>query len=325
MTHLEVLMPAYRHEAFVEQAIESVLSQRVRDIRVTLLISDDGSDDGTPAILQRYAQRYPERIKIRLRDPATKNDFADELPGRATLINHYRWATAEYIGLLECDDYFIDDDKLQTQVDHLRAHPRLSFCSTNAFNEYPGPRREDYVRGWLGGKWPTGVLGQADIVARNFIPTAGVVYRRACFPDIPEAFHTVAALDWILYISLCEHGGFELLDQHSAVRRVHEGGVISMKDYLVKVDRNLHLLAEIDRMTGERHMTFTDPRRVFLCQQAIQHAVDSGNPQRGTKYLDLLSDTPALRDLTTARERLRYRVLVHHPHVARMLGKVLAR
>ena len=316
-------MPTYRHAAFVEQAIDSVLSQRLRDVAVTLLISDDGSDDGTQEILQRYADRYPERIKLRLRDPSTKDDMADELPGRQTLISHYRWATAEYIGLLEGDDYFIDDDKLQVQVDHLRAHPALSFCSTNAYNEYPGPRREDYIRGWLG-KWPGGTLMQRDIVTRNFLPTAGVVYRSDRFPAIPAAFHIVAALDWILYIALTEGGGFEVLDRFSAVRRVHAGGVISMKDPLVKIDRNLTLLTEIDRMTGVRHTDLIDPRRADLCRQAIQLAVDKGEPAQGAKYLQLLTGPGTLRAQTSARERLRATLLVGYPRIARLLNRALS-
>lgn len=323
MTTLEVLMPTYRHAAFVEQAIDSVLSQRLRDVGVTLLISDDGSDDGTQDILKRYASRYPDRIRLRLRDPATKDDMGDELPGRNTLIAHYRWASAEFIGLLEGDDHYIDNDKLQVQVDHLRAHPDLSFCATNAYNEYPGPRREDYVRGWLG-TWPAGTLTQRDIVARNFIPTAGVVYRRDRFPEIPNAFHTVAALDWILYIALTEHGGFQMLDRMSAVRRVHAGGVISMKDPLVKIDRNLHLLGEIDRMTHEHHRDLTDARRAELCRDAIRTAVDRGSPEQGEKYLRLLTRTGSLRRITGRRERLRATLLVRYPLAARLLYRVLS-
>lgn len=312
-------MPTYRHAAFVEQAIESVLCQRLRDVEVVLLISDDGSDDDTPTILQRYAQRYPDRIRLRLRDPATKNDQHEDLPGRQTLINHYRWATAEFIGLLEGDDYFIDADKLQIQVDHLRANPELSFCSTNAYNEYEGNRRVDYVRGWLGGAFPQGTLTQSDIVAKNFVPTAGVVYRLDRFKEIPAPFHTVAALDWILYIALTDHGGFQLLDRFSAVRRVHAGGVISMKDLLVKIDRSLHQLTEVDGMTSGRYRTTTDQRRIELCRMAIQHAVDTKEPERGSPYLALLKESRSLRAGTTLRERFRAELLVNYPKFARLI------
>jgi glycosyltransferase involved in cell wall biosynthesis len=324
MTQLEVLMPTYRHAAFVEQAMDSVLGQRTRDVQVRLLISDDGSDDDTPVILQRYAQRYPQQISLRLRNAATKKDQQDTLPGRDSLIAHYRWATAEYIGLLEGDDYYIDPDKLQDQVDHLRANPHLSFNATNAYNEYEDDRREDYVRGFLGGNFPEKELAQSDIVSANFVPTAGVVFRLDRFPAIPRPFHTVAALDWILYIALTDHGGFQLLNRYSAVRRVHAGGVISMKDPLLKCDRNLHLLQEINSMTAGRYGHLIAQRRIELCRLALQRAVDIGQPKRGAPYLRALHAEPSWRQQAGLRERMRSYVLVHHPSLARVLHRLLA-
>ncbi len=324
MTRLEVLMPTYRHAAYVEQAIESVLAQRTTDVEVVLLISDDGSDDGTPDIIRRYAQRYPERIRTRFVDPATKrHDSTDPLPGRATLIAHYRWATAEYVGLLEGDDYWIDEHKVQLQVDHLRAHPEQSFCFTNAYNEYDGARRVDYVRSWLKGRTPEAVLGQRDIVAANFIPTAGVVYRRACFPEIPEAFHTVAALDWILYIALTEHGDIGFLDRFSAVRRVHEGGVISMKPLLEKIERNFHLLDRIDVMTHERWSDLLNDRRVDLARMALKEASAKGDVTAGIAYLERINSTPAWRSRMSAKELLYHTLSFRYPGLHRLTNRVL--
>jgi Glycosyl transferase family 2 len=324
MTTLEVLMPTYRHAPFLAQAIDSVLAQRTTDVNIILLISDDGSDDGTQDIIRDYQQRHPDRIRARFVDPATKRtDSTDSLPGRETLIAHYRWASAEYIGLLEGDDYWIDADKVQLQVDHLRARPTHSFCFTNAYNEYDGHRREDYVRGWLKGAVPAGALTQKDIVAANFVPTAGVIYRRSCFLEIPEPFHSVAALDWILYIALAEKGEFSYIDRHSAVRRVHEGGVISMKPPLVKIDRNLHLLSAIDRMTQGRHARSLDERRVHLLRTAIQHAVDSGTPLEGKPYLAHLTADPRLRQQVPTKEILRSTILLRAPWLGRLIHRVL--
>jgi glycosyltransferase involved in cell wall biosynthesis len=59
---VSVIMPAYNVEAFVAESIESVLAQTYRDYE--LVVVDDGSLDGTPALLQHYATAHPDRIRI---------------------------------------------------------------------------------------------------------------------------------------------------------------------------------------------------------------------------------------------------------------------
>ncbi len=54
-------MPVYNAERYVSEAIESVLSQTFKDFE--FLILDDGSTDGSLAILKGYAERDP-RIRL---------------------------------------------------------------------------------------------------------------------------------------------------------------------------------------------------------------------------------------------------------------------
>jgi glycosyltransferase involved in cell wall biosynthesis len=52
---VSVVIPAYNAERFVEEAIESVLSQNYDNVET--IVVDDGSIDSTPNILQRYRDR----------------------------------------------------------------------------------------------------------------------------------------------------------------------------------------------------------------------------------------------------------------------------
>lgn len=56
----EILMAAYNGERYIRAQIDSILAQT--DSRWHLTVSDDGSTDATPAILDEYAARYPDRI-----------------------------------------------------------------------------------------------------------------------------------------------------------------------------------------------------------------------------------------------------------------------
>lgn len=57
---VEILMAVYNGEAYLAEQIDSILRQS--DGRWRLTISDDGSTDGSAAIIDDYARRYPDRI-----------------------------------------------------------------------------------------------------------------------------------------------------------------------------------------------------------------------------------------------------------------------
>jgi glycosyltransferase involved in cell wall biosynthesis len=57
---IDILLSTYNGERFVERQLESIVAQM--DDRCRLLIRDDGSSDGTRAIIERFVARYPGRI-----------------------------------------------------------------------------------------------------------------------------------------------------------------------------------------------------------------------------------------------------------------------
>lgn len=59
--YAEILLCTYNGEKHIRAQIDSILAQK--DTRWHLTVSDDGSTDSTPAILDEYAARYPHRIK----------------------------------------------------------------------------------------------------------------------------------------------------------------------------------------------------------------------------------------------------------------------
>ena len=54
---VSVIIPVYNVEAYVERCIESVAAQTCADFEALLV--DDGSPDGSGAILERWARRDP--------------------------------------------------------------------------------------------------------------------------------------------------------------------------------------------------------------------------------------------------------------------------
>lgn len=61
MPKVSVIIPVYNVEAYLRQCLDSVVNQTLKEIEIICI--DDGSTDGSAAILQEYAAK-DERIKI---------------------------------------------------------------------------------------------------------------------------------------------------------------------------------------------------------------------------------------------------------------------
>ena len=134
------IVPAYNAEEHLGEALESILAQTHPPFEV--IVSDDGSTDGTAAVAEAYAPavtllRLPEN-----RGQATARNF-----GVST-------ARGDLVAFLDADDLW-HPEKLAAQVAHLEANPGLeaSFCEIENFweegqeDEEERWRRHGRVRG----------------------------------------------------------------------------------------------------------------------------------------------------------------------------------
>ena len=90
---ISILMPSKNVRPYIEECMESVLHQTLRDIEIFCVDAD--STDGTLACLERYAAA-DRRVHI-LHDDRGSTGYANNLA--------IRQATGKYIGLVETDDY----------------------------------------------------------------------------------------------------------------------------------------------------------------------------------------------------------------------------
>ena len=103
---IEILMAAYNGTPYIREQIDSILGQT--DTNWHLTISDDGSTDGTDAIIDEYARQYPGRVQ---------RVYSGRRFGGAK--GHFFWLTeqcdADYIAYCDDDDTWRPDklEKLQ--------------------------------------------------------------------------------------------------------------------------------------------------------------------------------------------------------------------
>ena len=107
MPKVSVIIPAYNVEAFIRPCMDGVLAQTMKDIEVICV--DDGSTDGTPAILREYGRKDP-RVKILTQE----NGGAGKARNTGLAA-----ARGETLSFLDADDLF-EPDMLETAYRRLK-------------------------------------------------------------------------------------------------------------------------------------------------------------------------------------------------------------
>jgi glycosyltransferase involved in cell wall biosynthesis len=108
---VEILLATYNGERFLQHQIESILQQM--DSGCRLLIRDDGSSDGTLAVVQEFVAREPGRIVL-LNDRCPRLGVCENF-GR--LIEH---SNADYIAFCDQDDVWLPDH-ISTPLQRIQA------------------------------------------------------------------------------------------------------------------------------------------------------------------------------------------------------------
>jgi len=116
---ISVYVPTYQHCSFIEECIESILMQKT-DFPFEIVVGEDFSTDGTREIIFRYAENYPDTIRVITADYNVKQ-FAN----RVRCLKALR---GKYIAQCDGDDYWTDPLKLQIQTEFMEKHSRYSLC-----------------------------------------------------------------------------------------------------------------------------------------------------------------------------------------------------
>ena len=123
---LTVIVSCYNHEDTVVRAMDSILMQKV-NFDYEVLVCDDCSGDKSQEILLRYKDKF-KHIKFLF----NKKRYGNKIHSCTfSLAMAFPQAKGQYIALLESDDYYLDDTKLQQQIELLDKNPELTACYSN--------------------------------------------------------------------------------------------------------------------------------------------------------------------------------------------------
>ena len=227
-----VLLITYNHVDYFEKAIQSVLAQKT-NFPFQIIISDDASTDGTSEIVKKYKDIPNVKVIIRKENSCGKNTYLT-----LSEIN------TKYFTVLEADDYWCDENKLQTQVDILENNPDCSFCAHNTLVNYPNLKTEkEYLR------CPTKIFKfPKKLTKRYFIEphTSSRLYRSECLKLDEIKNPLIATYDIAINFYYLTKGNLYYIDKIMSVYNYTNRGVYSSASSYLQRFKSASVIKQIN-------------------------------------------------------------------------------
>lgn len=215
---VSVCLITYGQEEFIEQAINSVLMQKC-DFDLEVILANDCSPDNTDIIIQNILQNHPNSSVVKY------IRHEKNIGMMSNFIFAIQQCKGKYVAICEGDDYWIDENKLQKQINCLENNPQYSLCFHDVNVIEDNKKLRQYVN-----KNET-VFQTKDLFERHFIPTVSIVFRNII--QFPNWLYSVQSGDKALLLLASLKGDFKYLPEVLAAYRIHGGG-ISKTHYGVK-------------------------------------------------------------------------------------------
>lgn len=210
----------YNMEAYIGEALDSWLAQETT-FPFDIVISDDGSTDGTCDVVRGYMEKHQN---IRL----ISTGHIGKMPN---FIRSLKESKGKYIALCDGDDYWIDTKKLQKQFDFMEAHPEFSECFTNSYVVDVKTGNKMIAKTHIWDVADTeGLLAHRDDDNVQMSPghTSTFFYRNQYLQEYPEWMYGDVMTDFPLYMLMSRFGKAKFINEITSVYRHRMDGVSSV-------------------------------------------------------------------------------------------------
>lgn len=285
-----VCIVTYNQEKYIAQAIESVLMQVDCGHKVVAYVGDDNSMDRTGEMCDEIANRVRELGNERVSVKVIHNKKNLGLVGNTmNLLEIMRKDGCKYIAMLDGDDYWSDERKLQKQMAYMNAHPEYGLVHTCIDLLYPNrlilDKRTSMKEGDV-----------SDIVFEYPIGNCSVVFKTELLDLIDfEEFQQQGFMscDYIMYIIFSCYTQFGFQADHTAVwRRGHDSvsNTNDMEKQIQYVQNDIAMWRYAVRLFPERWHASEQEVEDYKHERAFAIAFRFGNRERALQEAKLMSD-----------------------------------
>lgn len=321
---VSVAVITYNMQSYLPQLLDSILKQKT-NFRYEIVIDDDFSPDDSRTIIMDYATRYPEIFVLSLRN--------QNVGGSKNMYGVLRQCRGRYISILEGDDWWEAEDKLQYQYDFMEIHPEFIAMYCNSWCELSRTENIQRIRRRM--EHPL-VFTFDDFLNTHFFDrlpnSTDTAFFRNFFSTSPESeldvFWKAHRMVWDQSLALILYGKGSvyvdprIVSHHRTI--VEKGGTNYQSRYAIEdhkvSDAYMYACHEeyIENVLHRKCMNFYNVRgRIFA--EAFWIAMKSRNPKDWQKALEIWNQREKKWPLIICTAKWGFRII--HRKVKKMAGR----
>lgn len=211
MVRVEVLLATHNGQKYVGELIESLAHQN--GVEIDLVVSDDGSTDGTLQIVNSFTNSFRSLIILNGPNKGAKNNFAHLI----------RNSDSDFSAFADQDDIWLPNH-LNESVNRLAAYtgsPALAFSKVIEFSDFATSH-----------EWPqiSSIPSLSNLLTENLARGCTIVLNRELMNLLKQSnFDEIYMHDWwaVLVAKTC--GKVEFVNATAVKYRIHEENVVGTK------------------------------------------------------------------------------------------------
>lgn len=273
---VSIVICTYNQQEFIRETLDSVINQTYQNLEI--IVTDDGSNDHTPEIIQVYENQHPTKIFGVL---SKKNTGIPSNINRGLVR-----CTGKYIAWLDGDDVMLPQ-KIEKQVALLQQHPNAIGCYhdsevfDSATNTPIGKMSELYngsselkqgqLKDWMKPRY-------------YFIPSS-ILARRSAVPAHGFDERLKHLSEGLFFIEVFRNGALLAINETLVRYRRHKHNVTSnQKARDLSLEYELMVYAIINARYPELNDIVKRQRIACLLTEAVK-CNREGNKQRSTQFI----------------------------------------
>jgi glycosyltransferase involved in cell wall biosynthesis len=243
---LVVIVPTFNSGEFLEQTIDSLVSQQFSG-KLLIFITDDESKDNSCDIIKNYKSLYPDIIEYRFNE---KN-----LGIGQNVFSAYHVYPTKYLFTFSGDDFIIDKLFLQKQFDLLENNKNVSvsfFDGYKFFGKDTENRFEHFKEVPKEGEFDLTHWGENGFFPFNH---QTIVFRYESLPQFEPWMFESEQEDWLLIFLLLLNGNGLFTNEKASMYRNHENNYSHSGNSYKKIKGGINLIKNINNYTNFKYTT----------------------------------------------------------------------
>lgn len=255
MIKVSIIVPAYNVDKYIEKCLNTLVNQTLKEIEI--IVVNDGSTDRTKQEIQKFVEKYPEKIIYLEKENGGLSDARNYgMP----------YAKGEYIGCIDSDDYI--EENMYEEMYKKAKEENSDMVECDFIWEYPDKQRIDVGKIYNNKKEAmiyARVVAWNKIIRREIIEKQQIQYPKGLRYEDVEFFYKI--LPSLEKISFAKKPFIHYIQRENSIANTQNERVKEIFDIWNNVLEYYKNNNIYDEYKEELEYTYT---RILLCSSLLR-------------------------------------------------------